>query len=111
MPSIQSRVAWRGLKKERDLTIGLSGVYGRGKNFGLVNGLSVFNPVDSWGVALDYSLISSRFFNLSGEAFEGRALGIFSVTGGESISAVDRPGAHGVESRGGWIQAQFNFTS
>ena len=56
MPSLESRIAWTGRKAERDFTIGLSGTYGRGKNFGTLNGLSVFQPVDSWGVALDYSL-------------------------------------------------------
>jgi hypothetical protein len=110
MPSLESRVAWTGRTAERNFTIGLSGTYGRGKNFGTLNGLSVFRPVDSWGVALDYSLPVSRFFNLTGEAFEGRALGIFSVTGGEGVGAVGTPGEHGVESRGGWIQAQFNPT-
>jgi hypothetical protein len=108
MPSLESRVAWIGRTAERDFTIGLSGTYGRGKNFGTVNGFSVFSPVDSWGVALDYSLPFSHFFNLTGEAFEGRALGIFSVTGGEAVGAVGTTGAHGVEGRGGWIQAQFN---
>ena len=110
MPSLESRIAWTGRKAERDFTIGLSGTYGRGKNFGTLNGLSVFQPVDSWGVALDYSLPVTRRFNLTGEIFIGRALGIFSVTGGEAVGPVHTPGGHGVESRGGWIQAQYNFT-
>ena len=96
--------------RRRDFTIGLSGTYGRGKNFGTVNGLSVFPPVDSWGVAVDYSLPFSKVFNLTGEAYIGRALGIFSVAGGEGVGVAGGPGEHGVESRGGWIQAQFNAT-
>ena len=67
------------------------------------------NPVDSWGVALDYSLSFTKWFNFSGEWFIGRALGIFSAASGESVLPVGTPGAHGVESRGGWAQAQFNF--
>jgi hypothetical protein len=110
MPSIESRVAWTGRKWESDFTIGLSGTYGRGKNFGTLNGLSVFPPVDSWGVAVDYSLPFSKVFNLTGEAYIGRALGIFSVAGGEGVGVAGGPGEHGVESRGGWIQAQFNAT-
>lgn len=110
MPALESRVAWTDRAEDRDFTIGLSGHYGRGKNYGSVNGVSVFQPVDSWGVSLDYSLPFSHWFNLSGEAFEGRALGIYSVTAGESIGAVGTPGGHGVESRGGWTQAQFNMT-
>jgi hypothetical protein len=109
MPAIESRVAWTYRADQRDYTIGVSGHYGRGKNFGIVNGISLYPPVDSWGVCLDYSLPFSRHFNLTGEAFVGRALGIFSVTGGESTGVAGGPGEHGVESRGGWIQAQFNL--
>jgi hypothetical protein len=76
----------------------------------LQNGVSIFQPVDSWGVCLDYSLPITRYFHLNGEAFVGRALGIFSVTGGETVGPVGSPGGHGVLSRGGWIQPQFNLT-
>ena len=31
------------------------------------------------------------------------------MTGGEAVGAVGTTGEHGVESRGGWIQAQFNL--
>jgi hypothetical protein len=110
MPALESRVAWSDRVHESDLTIGLSGHYGRGKNFALAdNGISLFQPVDAWGVALDYTIPVTHFFNLSGEAFEGRGLGIFSVTSGEAVGVVGSPGGHGVESRGGWTQAQFNF--
>jgi hypothetical protein len=110
MPALESRVAWTYKPHQRAYTIGLSGHYGRGKNFGIVNGVPAFPPVDSWGVNLDYSLPFSRRFNLTGEAFVGRALGMFSVTGGETIGVVRGPGEHGVESRGGWIQAQFDLS-
>jgi hypothetical protein len=111
MPALESRLAWTHKAGDRDYTIGVSGHFGRGKNFGLIDGLPAFRPVDSWGVNLDFSLPFSRYFNLTGEAFVGRALGIFSVTGGETVGDVGTPGEHGVESRGGWIQAQFNPTS
>ena len=68
-------------------------------------------PVDSWGLALDYSLPLTKKFAFSGEAFEGRALGIFSVNSGQAILPVGTVGEHGVESRGGWVQAQFNPTT
>jgi hypothetical protein len=32
------------------------------------------------------------------------------VANGEAIGAVGTPGEHGAHSRGGWTQAQFNFT-
>ena len=109
MPALESRLAWTSKIDGQDLTIGLSGHYGRGKNYSLENGLNLYAPVDAWGVALDYTIPFSHFFNLSGEAFVGRALGIFSETAGEDVGAVGTPGEHGVESRGGWTQAQFNF--
>lgn len=97
MPALESRVAWSDRVHDSDLTIGLSGHYGRGKNFALAeNGISLFQPVDAWGVALDYTIPVTHFLNLSGEAFEGRGLGIFSVTSGEAVGVVGSPGGHGV---------------
>jgi hypothetical protein len=110
MPMIENRFAWTSRVHDRDFTVGVSGVYGRGKNFGMIGPIDVRQPVDSWGVALDYSLPFTRHFNLTGEAFVGRALGIFSGTSGESVGAVGTAGGHGVRSQGGWMQAQYNFT-
>jgi hypothetical protein len=109
MPALEARVAYTKRVDDRDYTIGLSGTYGHGRNSGLIAGVAEFRGVDSWGVNLDYMLPFTHWFNLSGEAFEGRALGIYSVTAGEPVGAVGTPGEHGVESRGGWSQAQFNF--
>lgn len=109
MPGIDSRLLITDTIDGRDFGFGLSGHYGRGKDVGTINSLNVVQPVDSWGVALDWSLPFSKLFNLTGEAYEGRALGIFSVASGESVGAVGTLGQHGVLSRGGWTQAQFNF--
>ena len=108
MPALESRVAFSKTVDDRAYTIGLSGRYDRGKNAGTIGTLNVQSPVDSWGVALDYSLPFSKYVNLTGEAYEGRALGSYSVASGESIGAVGTVGAHGVLSRGGWAQLQFN---
>lgn len=59
-------------------------------------------------MALDYTAPILKKLILTGEAFEGRALGIFSVNSGQGILPVGTVGQHGVESRGGWAQAQFN---
>ncbi len=109
MPALESRLAWSISGADRDYTVGFSGRYGRGRNVGTVNGSTVIQPVDSWGAALDYILPFSSLFNLSGEAYIGRALGMYDVALGESIGAVGTPGAHGVLSRGGWAQVQFNL--
>lgn len=107
-PGAEARLGLTTRVDDRDFAIGLSSHYARGKNAGLVGTENVQTGVDSWGVALDYSLPFSKTFNLTGEAFEGRALGIFSVNSGQAILPVGTAGEHGVESRGGWIQAQFN---
>jgi len=108
MPALETRVAWSTPSGGGSLTLGLSGHYDHGRNLAAVG--PAFQSVDSWGVALDYTVPVSKFFNLTGEAFEGRALGIFSVTAGEAVGAYGTTGGHGVESRGGWTQGQLNFT-
>ncbi len=110
MPSMQTRLAYSRLHNDRRFTVGLSGHYGRGKNAGAIGSLNVQSPVDSWGVALDYLLPLTSRFTLTGEAYEGRALGPYSSAIGEAVGAVGTVGAHGVESRGGWSQAQWSFS-
>src|SRR5260370_28039497 len=87
MPMMENRFAWTSKVDDRDFTVGVSGVYGRGKNFGTIGSINVHQPVDSWGVALDYSLPFTGRFNLTGEAFVGRPFGIFSGTNAEPVGA------------------------
>ncbi len=112
MPAIESRLAFSKSHNDRDFAIGVSGRYSRGKNeitttVGTASS-AAFAPVDSWGVALDYSLPFSSRFNVTGELYDGRALGMYAVANGEAIGPVGTVGAHGVLSRGGWAQAQLN---
>jgi hypothetical protein len=109
MPAIESRLAWSISDGDRDYAFGFSGRYGHGKNAGTINNVTVTQPVDSWGAAVDYSLPFTNVFNLTGEAYLGRALGIYDVSLGEDIGAVGTTGGHGVLSRGGWSQAQFKL--
>jgi hypothetical protein len=108
-PAVETRLAVTGKIGDRDATVGLSGHYGRGDNVGVLNAVTVARPVDSWGVNLDYTLPLSKYFNLSGEMFSGRGLGLFSVASGQSVLAVGTPGEHGVMASGGWAQAQVNL--
>jgi hypothetical protein len=94
----------------RDFTIGFSGHYAHGKNSGTVGDLTQQLSLNSWGAALDLSLPFTKLFSLSGEAYTGRALGIFSVDSGEAIEPVGTLGDVGVRSSGGWAQAEVNFT-
>jgi hypothetical protein len=110
MPSLQSRVALTKDYNDRQFAVGVSGEYDRGKNAGTIGTLNVQTPLNSWGVALDWSLPVTRILAITGETYDGNALGIFSVASGEAIGAVGTHGARGVTSRGGWGQLQFNWT-
>ena len=77
----------------------------------MIGTANVQRPVNSWGVAVDFSVPLARFFALSGEAFDGRALGIFNEPAGQAILPVGTPGEHSVETRGGWAQATFNLNA
>ncbi len=109
-PGVEARLAFTEKVDDRDFTIGFSSHYAHGKNAGTIGNTVVQTSLDSWGVALDWMLPFSKRFNLSGEAYDGRALGIFSVASGEAILPVGTPGQKGVISRGGWAQLQFDFT-
>src|ERR1035437_7672069 len=108
-PAVESRLAVTGKMDGGDATVGLSGHYGRGDNIGVLNGVTVVRPVDSWGVNLDYTLPVSKYFALTGEAFSGRGLGLFSVASGQSVLAVGTPGEHGVLAAGGWAPGQLKL--
>ena len=109
-PGIESRAALTAKVRGQDLSVGISEHWAHGKNAGTVGTTTIQLPMDSWGVALDYVLPFGKAFNLSGELYEGRALGIFSVASVEAILPVGSLGSSGVLSRGGWIQAQANWT-
>lgn len=108
-PGIESRFALTGSMGDRDLTVGFSSHWAHGKNSGIANGAPLEIPIDSWGVAIDYTLPLARFFQWSGEVFTGRALGMFSVETGQALGAPGGIGALGVHSSGGSTQAQLNL--
>jgi hypothetical protein len=109
MPALEGRVAWTIGSGDRDYSFGFSGHYGRGKNVGTVGDTTVVQSVDSWGAAVDWVVPFTHFLNLTGEAYMGRALGIYNVASGETVGAVGTTGGHGVLSRGGWAQLQLNL--
>jgi hypothetical protein len=108
-PGFESRleVKAKATDPDHNFTFGASTHYTHGKN-SITAGVQL--PFDSWGIAGDYLLKFDKHFNLMGEVYAGRALGIFSVTSGFPIEAPPGPGDGGVLARGGWAQAQFNFT-
>ncbi len=110
-PGVESRLALTAKHSDRDFTVGFSSHYTHGKNSGTVANVTEQLSLDSWGAAIDYTLPFTKKFNLTGELYTGRALGIFSVASGEAIQPVGTLGDRGVRSSGGWTQAQFNFTT
>ncbi len=109
-PGAETRFAFTSTHDDRDFTVGFSGHYAHGKNSGTVGDITEQLSLNSWGAALDFSLPFTKLFSLSGEAYTGRALGIFSVDSGDAIQPVGSTGDLGVRSSGGWAQAEFNLT-
>jgi hypothetical protein len=110
LPAVETRLAISSPIGSRTATVGVSGHWGAAKNTGTIGGLSVSRSFESWGVAADYNLPISRLLNISGEAYAGRALGVFSGGVAQTLLPLGQPGANGVGTRGGWLQVQLNLT-
>jgi len=110
IPAVETRLAFSTPIGERTATLGLSGHGGRAKNTSVTNGVFTGRSFTSWGVAADYSLPVSTVVSISGEAYAGRALGIFSGGIGQTLLPLGQPGDRGVGTRGGWLQVQLNLT-
>ncbi|HUN89638.1 MAG TPA: hypothetical protein VMU28_12635 [Terriglobales bacterium] len=92
----------------RLMTVGIGGYYGRqnylfGRN------------VDAWAATADLNLPVTKWFELSGEAYRGRAIGGLWAASGISIVAsgpVPLPTTeiHGLNVIGGWAQLKFHAT-
>jgi hypothetical protein len=111
IPGIETRLSAGFRMAGRDAAVGVSSRYHRGANAGTLAGLPVEHAVDSWGIAMDFTAPLHRRFAIMGEAYEGRALGAFSVSLGQAVLPAGTPGEHGVEARGGWMQAQYDIAT
>jgi hypothetical protein len=110
LPAVETRLAISIPIGSRTATVGVSSHWGAAKNTGTIGGLPVSRSFESWGVAVDYSLPVSRLLNITGEAYTGRALGVFSGGIAQTLLPLGEPGANGIGTRGGWLQVQLNFT-
>jgi hypothetical protein len=104
LPAFQTRVGFTGPSHGRESSAGLSGHYSRllgvpGNPAGTIRR----SPIDSYGVGGDFNIWLSSGFRITGEAFHGRALGIFSGNIAQS-SVVIGGRALGINSTGGWIE-------
>ncbi len=115
MPAIETRMAFALPAFKKTTTIGVSGHYQR-QLAELDAPAGSLKPagIDSYGVGVDANVWLSSFARVSGEAFHGRALGIFS---GQVIQSgvVMNGRAEGINSTGGWgevhIEAPADVTS
>lgn len=98
---LRRRLGWSVAADDRDYVLGFGGHYGRGENVGSVNGQTVTQGVDPRGTAVDYTFPFTHLFNI------GRALGIYKSASAK-VWKLPVYGGHGVLSRGGWAQMQFN---
>jgi F0F1-type ATP synthase membrane subunit b/b' len=98
-----SREAWG-----RKMTFGVGGYYGR------QNYLAGRN-VDAWAATADWNVPLTKWFELSGEAYRGQAIGGLWAASGISIVAngpVYQPttAIQGLNAVGGWAQIKFRAT-
>jgi hypothetical protein len=109
-PAIETYLSIHTLFGDRKGEVGLSAHWNPAKNVATTGNVTMERNLQAWGVALSYNLPFSKTFGLSGEVFGGRALAIFSDDLGQSLSALGTVGQRGLGTRGGWMQAQINFT-
>ncbi|MFY9574501.1 MAG: hypothetical protein WAV20_24125 [Blastocatellia bacterium] len=102
LPAFETRIGFTSPSHGKESSAGVSGHYSRLLGVpGNPAGTTLRSPIDSYGVSGDANLWISSGFRVTGEAFHGRALGIFS--GDIAQSAVVIGGrARGINSSGGW---------
>ncbi|HEY0703977.1 MAG TPA: hypothetical protein VGD60_14510 [Candidatus Acidoferrales bacterium] len=101
-PAYASRIAWTGKVFGKDLTLGSGGYYGR-QNWGFGRN------VDGWAATFDATVPLGSFFDLSAEAYRGRAVAGLNGGIGQSIvlsGPIANPNTliRGLDSVGGWVQ-------
>lgn len=104
LPAFEARIGFTTPAHGKETSAGVSGHYSRLLGVpGNPAGTTVRSPIDSYGVSGDANIWLTSGFRITGEAFHGRALGIFS--GDIAQSAVVIAGrARGINSTGGWIE-------
>jgi len=106
-PAYESRISFARDARTDGLQLGLGGYYSRQSYTGR-NG-------DSWAVTADWRVPMSKFFELAGEAYRGRALGGLGggvykdvVTGNDPVTGLAT--FRLLNAAGGWTQTKFRFS-
>lgn len=104
LPAFEGRLGFTTPSHGKESSAGVSGHYSR--LLGVLDnpaGTTFRSPIDSYGISADANFWLSSGVRITGEAFHGRALGIFS--GNIFQSAVVIGGrARGINSTGGWFE-------
>ena len=104
LPAFEARVGFTTPSHGKESSAGVSGHYSRLLGApGNPPGTTTLSPIDSYGVSGDANLWVSSGFRVTGEVFQGRALGIFSGQIAQP-SVVIAGRARGINSTGGWIE-------
>jgi len=109
LPAVETRFAYSAPIQDRTATLGFSAHWNSAKNTGTIGTQPVALNFESWGVAADFSLPVSKRIAITGEAYGGHALGIFSGGISQTLAPVGEAGDRGIGSRGGWTQLQINL--
>src|SRR5262245_24499990 len=104
MPAFETRLGFTTPSHGKESSAGVSGHYSRLLGVpGNPVGTTRYSPIDSYGVSGDVNAWLTSGLRVTGEAFHGRALGIFS--GNIAQSAVVIGGrTRGINSTGGWVE-------
>jgi hypothetical protein len=104
IPAFDSRIGFTTSTYGKESSAGVSGRYSRLIGVaGNPAGTMVRSPIDSYGVSGDFNVWLTPGLRFTGEAFHGRALGIFS-SGISQSSVVINGRTRGINSTGGWAE-------
>lgn len=106
-PAYESRISFARDARSDGLQLGLGGYYSRQSYTG--------RSGDSWAVTADWRVPVGRIFELSGEAYRGRAIGGLGggvykdvITGTDPVTGLST--FRLLNAAGGWTQAKFRFS-
>jgi Skp family chaperone for outer membrane proteins len=103
-PGYESRISYSLPLMDRSFTVGAGGYYSR-------QTYSNTQHVDAWAGTADWKLPFTRWLELSGEFYRGRALG--GLGGGtfkDYVTDPDSGNIYGLNDEGGWTQLKARFT-
>jgi Skp family chaperone for outer membrane proteins len=103
-PGYESRISYSLPLMDRSFTVGAGGYYSR-------QTYSNVQHVDAWAGTADWKLPFTRWLELSGELYRGRALG--GLGGGtfkDYVTDPDSGNIYGLNDEGGWSQLKAKIT-